>query len=239
MRGSVESVARSTALRVGTFNIHGGRGGGWLADLDATADVLRNSKLDLVGLNEVHGGFITDQAEDLGTRLGAASFFVPTERRWWHDDFGNGLLTRRPLRSVARIDLPGTQEKGFRNAILTTLKVGDATVTVVAAHIDTDLDRDRQLTHVCELFRSLKAPALLIGDLNCTVDHPAIATLLADPGVIDAVAVGSGSDWERDRVDHIIARGFRVIDAAIVPKGVSDHPHVWVEVTVDEASGQR
>lgn len=221
-------------MRLGTFNIHGGRGPNLRVDLDATARVLKEADLDLAGLYEVRGDFTTDQAEKLGERLDAQSAFVPTEHRWWHEDFGNGLIARRPIRSVIRIDLPGTQPKRFRNAFLTTLAVGNQTVSVLAAHIDTEIDRERQLAHVCELFRSLRSPVVLMGDLNCTVEHPAIASLLRDEGVVDAVAEKLGPESQLGRIDHLIVRGLDVIDAAVVETDASDHPAVWAELKLED-----
>lgn len=234
LRGEAMAVAgERQTLRLGTFNIHGGRGDQQPVDLEATAAVLRHADVDLAGLYEVRGGFTSDQAEELGTLLEAQSLFIPTEHRWWHDDFGNGLIARRPLRSVIRIDLPGTQPKRFRNAFLTTVAVGNATVWVLAAHLDTEVDRERQLAHVCEIFRSLRSPAVLMGDLNCTVEHPAIAALLGEEGVVDAVATKLGQPSQRGRIDHLIVRGLEVVDAAIVPTDASDHPAVWAELAVE------
>jgi endonuclease/exonuclease/phosphatase family metal-dependent hydrolase len=219
-------------LRIGTFNIHGGRGPDAAVDLDATADVLRGKNLDLVGLYEVHASFTGDQAEELAERLGTASLFAGTEHRWWHDHLGNGLLTRLAPRSILRFPLPSTKAKGFRNAVLTTVEISGRPVRVLATHIDRGADRDRQLAAVFDLFRSLEAPAVLIGDLNSTADHPPLAALLAEPGVLDAVAAKLGPASQTGRVDHILARGLTVQDAGVVETTASDHPHVWAELAV-------
>jgi endonuclease/exonuclease/phosphatase family metal-dependent hydrolase len=233
LRGeTTASASEGRSIRIGTFNIHGGRAPGGDVDLGATAAVLRDSDLDLAGLNEVHGTFGDDQAADLGGRLGMASLFAGTERRWWHDHFGNGLLTQRPLRSVLRVPLPGTQSKRFRNAILATLDVGGTPVRVLATHIDTETDRDRQLAAVFELFRSLQEPAVLMGDLNSTAEYPPVAALLAEPGVVDAVAAKLGAESQAGRIDHLLVRGLTVLDAGVVETSASDHPHVWAELTV-------
>lgn len=231
IRGETSPAAHET-LRIGTFNIHGGRGPGAAVDLDATADVLRRSDLDLAGLFEVHASLTGDQAVELGERLGVASLFAGTERRWWHDHLGNGLLTRLPLRSVMRFPLPSTQGKGFRNAILTTVEISGRPIRVLATHIDRGADRDRQLAAAIELFRSLEAPAVLIGDLNSTADYPPVAALLAEPGVLDAVAAKLGPGSQAGRIDHVLARGLTVRNAGVVETAASDHPHVWAELGV-------
>lgn len=233
LRGDTTPAAVGVrTIRIGTFNIHGGKGPETGLDLGATAGVLKARDLDFVGLNEVKGGFGSDQAEELGGRLGMASLFAGTERRWWHDHFGNGALTRQPIRSVLRVALPGTQPKRFRNAILTTFEADGTPVRVLVTHIDTEVDRDRQLAAVFELFRALEEPAVLMGDLNSTAEHPPVAALLAEPGVVDAVAAKLGVSSQAHRIDHLIVRGLEVIDAGVVETPASDHPHVWAELTV-------
>lgn len=226
-------------LRIGTFNIHGGRGADGGVNLQATARVMDDQAFDLVGLYEVRGGYTTDQAATLGELVNMASVFAGTERRWWREHFGNGLLIGSPARSVVCITLPGTQGKRYRNALLTTIEVAGTPVHVISAHIDTRVDRDRQLTVVTELFRSLKSPAVLMGDLNCTVDHPALARLIADEGVIDTMAA---VPWplpdDEERIDHILTRGLVLIDSGIEETTASDHPYLWAELAIPEESDE-
>ena len=233
VRGETEPApAGDRTIRLGTFNVHGGRGPTGAGGLGATADVLKESDLDFVGLNEVHGSFGGDQAVELGGRLGMASVFAGTERRWWHDHFGNGLLTRRPLGVLLRVALPGTQPKRFRNAILSTVDVDGTDVRILVTHIDTEVDRDRQLAAVFDLFRSLEAPVVLMGDLNSRAEHPPVAALLAEPGIVDAVAAELGAGSQAGRIDHLLVRGLDVVDAGVVETPASDHPHVWAELAV-------
>lgn len=230
LRGEATQTASTGTLRIGSFNIHGGRGDLGKTDLAATAAVLGSVELDLAGLFEVHGFFQSDQAEALGTTLEMASLYAATERRWWRDHFGNGILTRLPLEYVTRIALPGTQGKQYRNALLAATEVNGVRVNIVAAHLDRRIDRDRQLAMVVELFRSLEAPAVLMGDLNCTTDHPLLAELLADPEVVDAMSEKHEPKPGVRRVDHLFTRGLTVLDAACVRNDASDHPFLWAEL---------
>ena len=235
LRGTRHIAASdATVFRIGSFNIHGGRGPAGAVDLAATAKALTAPELHFAGIYEVRGWFVSDQAEELGERVGMASLFAATERRWWHDHFGNAVLSRLPLRNAVRIDLPGTQGKRFRNAILSVIDVGGARVSVVAAHVDTETDRERQLALVFELFRALEPPAVLIGDLNCAADHPRLSELLRDPEVTDAIAAKLGPESQRGRIDHILTRGLEIRDAGVIATEASDHPHVWAELEVEE-----
>ena len=223
------------SFRIATFNIHGARGADGTFDFERTARQLAG--YDLVGLNEVHGGSLwarVDQAEQLGTRLGLAWLFAPTERRWGRDDFGNGLLCRRADVPWQRIPLAKTSSRSHRNFIWARLTVGDRTVNVLVTHLergDTD-DRHKQLRSLGELFLALAGPTVLMGDLNSAADDPELQRLLAAPGVRDALA--ERQIQSPTRIDWILVRGLTVLDAGLVDQGASDHPLAWAELEVDD-----
>ncbi|WP_166820459.1 endonuclease/exonuclease/phosphatase family protein [Thalassoroseus pseudoceratinae] len=223
-------------FRIGSFNIRGGKNRANEFDLTRTVEALRKHHLDVIGLSEVHGhawGELPNQAVELGEALDRSAVFVPTERRYWHDHFGNGVLTNVELGAIHWVPLPGTQGKKFRNAVLTNFQVGETTVHFLTVHLDRVKDRPHQLRQVITLFNSLKEPAILVGDLNTTADDPQLAALLARADVHDAVAEGLGDPVDR-RIDWILTRGLKTIDADCIDEGASDHPLVWAEFEVLE-----
>lgn len=218
-------------VRLGTFNIHGGKDRYNTRDLDRTAASLHN--LELVGLNEVHGAYFwerADQAQILGETLGMDWLFAPAERRWGHYDFGNGLLCRLPVTGWQRIPLPRRHGRSFRNVLLVNVDIGGSPLRVLIVHVDRSDDRERreQLRSVGDLFLSLAEPAVLMGDMNTTSDEPGIARLLAAPGVHDPLLDATGESPAR--IDWLLTRGLRTVDAGVVDEGASDHPHIWAEV---------
>jgi endonuclease/exonuclease/phosphatase family metal-dependent hydrolase len=216
-------------IRVGTFNIHGGRG------LDRRRDFGRIAKclegLDFVALNEVHGASssdLSDSAEILGHTLGMAWLFAPAERRWWHDHFGNGALASLPVRWWQRIPLPLHGSKSGRNALLVSLDIDGQPVQALVTHIDrSDPQRSAQLRTIIDLFLALAPPAILFGDLNTTSADPSIQRLLAAPGAIDAL---SGTSTGHGRIDWIVTRGLKCTASGMHPAGPSDHPQYWAEL---------
>ncbi|MCX7419820.1 MAG: endonuclease/exonuclease/phosphatase family protein [Planctomycetia bacterium] len=218
----------NSVLRIGTFNIHGGKGRNGRRDLTKTASCLED--LDIVGLNEVRSDWFAwqpDQAEEIGRILKMDSLFAPSEQIGWFDRFGNGLLSRLDLTNVVRIPLPGTQRKRYRNATLTSILWNGQVVHLMAVHIDSTRDRSRQLEIVCELFLSLDEPALLMGDLNTREDDPTLQRLLATRGVVDALSAAKPTE---DHIDWIIVRGLMPMHAEIRDVGASDHPCVRAEL---------
>jgi endonuclease/exonuclease/phosphatase family metal-dependent hydrolase len=221
-------------LRVGIFNIHGGRGPDQVRDLARTAECIR--EFDLVGMNEVLGPKLwwqTDQGQQLGELLGTRWLFAPTESRWWDGSFGNGLLTRLPVSAWQRIPLPRAGAHTHRNVVFSTVDVDGRAVHVLLTHLDSrDVERrHEQLRIVGELFLSLESPAILLGDMNTLPDDPQLQQLLARPGVTDALAAGMPEPPPR-RIDWILTRGLRTIAAGCEDRGASDHPLYWADLDI-------
>lgn len=234
---SSNSRSDSSILRVGTFNIHGGKGRDGRRDLARTAACLED--LDVVALNEVRSDWFAwrpDQAAELGRTLKMDSIFVPSEQIGWFDRFGNGLLSRLELTHVVRIPLPGTQRKRFRNAALTSFQWDNRVVHLLAVHIDSTRDRAQQLEIVCEMFLSLDEPALLMGDLNTRADDPTLQRLLATRGIVDVLAAKGGLDLRaKSHIDWILARGLTPVSAELRDDGASDHPVARAELVLIQA----
>jgi len=157
-----------------------------------------------------------------------AWLFAPTERRWWHDHFGNGALSDNQVRSWQQIPLDTAGSKSGRNALLVSIDHFDAQpLRALVTHLDrSDPQRSAQLRTVIDLFLALAPPAILLGDLNSTVDDPLIQRLLAAPGAVDALA---GTSAGKGRIDWIVSRGLKCTKSGMIPAGPSDHPCFWAE----------
>lgn len=231
------SAEQRTKIRLGTFNIHGGKGADGRQDLDRVANCLGD--LDFVALNEVQGQTTLgapNQTEQLAERLGMAWLFAPAERRWWHLEFGNGLLTNVPVAFWQRIPLPRQFDRSWRNMVLVGLQCRTAkqepyTVHILLTHVNRryDAERQAQLQAVLSLYLALAEPAVLLGDLNSDADDPQIRRLLQTPGVSDAVGEKCPTKTP-GRIDWIIVRGLHCVEAGIRDDGASDHPLVWAEL---------
>jgi endonuclease/exonuclease/phosphatase family metal-dependent hydrolase len=231
--GALPSLAaEKVAFRVGTFNMHSGVGEDERFDLSRTIESLRG--MDLCGLNEVRGrlfGEPRNQAQELAQATACAWLFIPSERRFWHDDFGNGVLTRLPIAHWVRTPLPTEPHHGgFRSAAVLRTEFGSQSVQVLVTHIDRDTDQANQIRFVTRLYDSLQPPAMLLGDLNANSDNPQVETLLNLPGVHDCIS--EATQQKRGRIDWILARGLKTVSGGQVANGASDHPCYWVEVAL-------
>jgi endonuclease/exonuclease/phosphatase family metal-dependent hydrolase len=224
--------ASNRRLRVGTLNMHGGKGSDGRLDLARTAQLLDG--LDLAALNEVRGTFAWErvgQAEQLGRKLGLKWLFAPTEERWWHYRFGNSVLSSLEVSSWQTIPLRREASHTYRNAVLLSARHGDASLHLVITHLERgdEQEREHQLRTVADLFLALSEPAILLGDLNCTADDDELRRLLSQPGVRDPLADVLGAAAP-PRIDWILTRGLRTLDAGLLDNGASDHPLVWAEL---------
>lgn len=209
-------------ITIASFNIHGGKGVDGRTDLARTATALDG--VDFAGLQEVRWlpGEAENQAFLLARRRGGFASYLPTERRWGWDHFGNGWLSRSPVRWQVTIPLVNTRRKAYRCATL--LELGDGPpegIRVLLVHADREGDRAAHLRTITKLFRSLQSPCVLLGDLNANASEPLLDELLTDP----TITVAAGRDAPR-RNDWLLVRGLTVTASNVVDNGASDHPAV-------------
>lgn len=243
---SIDSTTQSVTpsftqrMRIATFNIHSGVGTDGRFDLARIADALR--EFDLVGLNEVRGSrpWCADQAEQLGVQLHRSWLFAPFERRWFREDFGNGVLSRLPVSHWLREPLPYTTHKGHGNLLELTLATHPNPLRILMTHIDRQTDHDVQLKTVIDRFLSVPSPVILMGDMNSSPDDPQLAALLRTAGVRDALqnrnnpAAGK-SHADSNHIDWILTRGLIVHRSEIRSGVISDHPVVCAELELEQA----
>ncbi len=177
--GQEHVLALPETIRVATFNIHTGRNSSGGENLQLTGETLRG--FDFVGLQEVSDPLLgDDQSAQLATMTGMTSQFFASERQYWHDAFGNAMLTKLPVHSWQRTPLPSSAEGSRRNA--TIVHLGDKQLTVIITHTARHEDQAAQLEMVSQLFLAQPEPAILMGDLNATSENPILQRLLGHAG---------------------------------------------------------
>lgn len=215
-------------IRIGTFNIHGGRGRDRKFDLNRTSEALQG--LDLIGLNEVKDvPFRPNQAMILGNSLKLNWLFAPTEYCWRGEHFGSGVLSRLHINDWHRIPLEYRECVGYRNLVLLNVPLEKKTLRVIVTHIDRTGDREQQLKTVASLFAALEEPAILMGDMNTSRSDPFIKTRLDSGEWKDCVGPFLSKDPE-GRIDWIFGRGIKSVTGGLIENGASDHPCLWSEI---------
>lgn len=199
-------------IRVVAFNIQAGVRG-----IDGVAATLRECAPDVACLNEVRGA----HRRELAAIAGGHSLFGATIgfRR-----FGNMILSREPVRVIARIRLsasPGMERRGL-------LVARTGSIVVAVTHLG--LTGEERLRHVEEILAALDPHdrVVLAGDLNEPADGAAVRRF--EGRFVDAHRRAGGpagatfpSNAPDRRIDYVMVRGLDVQSCETVATTASDH----------------
>lgn len=161
-------------LRIMSYNIHHGNPPSkpGVIDLDAISKVIRDSKADIVLLQEVErdvnrSGKV-DQAKVLGEKVGLHYHFFKAID---HDggDYGIAMLSRYKFEDIKLVPLP--QKITAENRVLgyATIKIGKQKVIIANTHLDaTNVHDNRivQIERILKEFEKASLPVIVGGDLN-------------------------------------------------------------------------
>jgi len=240
----------AVALRVLTFNIHTGIGTDAALDLARTADTIRDSRADVVGLQEVDVHWdarseFRDQARDLARMLHMRVFFAPiydlpplTEgapRR----QYGVAILSRHPIVHADNhwITRLSTQDEnpvpapapGFAEAVVL---VRGLPVHVYSTHLDFRADPTVRELQVADTLRIMAedrpgARQVLLGDFNAEPAAPELAPLwtrLSDAWSATDPGPTYPADAPSKRIDYVTTSPNVVVkNARVVDSSASDH----------------
>jgi endonuclease/exonuclease/phosphatase family metal-dependent hydrolase len=251
------SASPRDPLRVLDYNIHTGIGVDGTLDLARTAEVIRSSGADIVGLQEVDVHWsarsrYVDQARELARLTGMRVFFAPIydlepepgreERR----QYGVAVLSRFPivraenhhLTRLSTVDpdpvpRPGP---GFAEAVVAA---PGGPVHVYVTHLDYRADPAVRSMQVADTLRILDqdrpgARQLLLGDFNAEPAAPELAPLFAR--MHDAAPDGEPTYPAEDpvkRIDYVTYSGrLEAVAAEVLPTLASDHRPVLATLDV-------
>lgn len=242
---SQEFFPQNTIIRLGTYNIHRGKGIDKKRDLNRIAETLLKPGLaNIIVLNEVAGSTLDlgeNQAQKLAEVLDKQSMYAPTERRWMSHNQGNAILSDHFLQQWETIPLVHRRKessdsiiegKSYRNMIVTQIYFEHIAVKVIATHIDTWGIKPTQIQKLLDTFifyQQQGYPVILLGDLNVSRENEALQAFMDNHDAVDAIKVANPLYPEK-MIDWILVSGFEVLDGGIEPIGPSDHPYFWVDV---------
>jgi endonuclease/exonuclease/phosphatase family metal-dependent hydrolase len=246
-------------LRVLGYNIHTGIGTDGALDLARTAAVIRDSRADVVGLEEVDVHWdarsdFRDQARDLARMLDMRVFFAPiydlpplTEgapRR----KYGVAILSRYPIRDTDNhwITRLSTQEPnpvpkpapGFAEAVVV---VRGVPVHVYTTHLDFRADPAVREAQVADTLRILGedprgARQVLLGDFNAEPGAPELAPLwtrLSDVWTAAEPGFTYPAAAPAKRIDFVtVSNGIHPRGAMVVDTLASDHRPVLADLAL-------
>lgn len=179
-------------FRVASYNIHRTVGPDRRRRPERVAQVIRELDAEIVGLQEVDWQAAStergeSQAEFLA-HLPGYEAIAGSNLLDHRGHYGNMLLTRFPMSSLARIDIsvPGREPRGVVDVVL---DCGGMALRVLVTHFGLSLrERRRQSAQLADAIADEpNLPTLLLGDINdWMIGSPTIAPLLRGADAADA-----------------------------------------------------
>jgi endonuclease/exonuclease/phosphatase family metal-dependent hydrolase len=234
-----------THLTILTYNIEGHAALSRGDHLEKIAAVIRESKADIVGLEEVHRGTwqsrFSDQAVRLGELTGMSVAFAPSFSVFG-GDFGNAILTRGKLESARVVDLPSIGEP--RAMLIARVILDGRPVMFHVAHFAAwggmnSSIRQKQVDCTIDHLRHGNGDFVLVGDFNASPDTPEIAhaRTAAELQFASPLDVPTHRLMD-DTIDYIItSHSLERINSRVMQSGPSDHWPVVAEVQWVPAPG--
>lgn len=247
--------AAEDPIRFVSYNVHSAFDIEGNLDVEGIAQVIADTRADVVGLQEVPRGQLLSANIDLLTLLQLelgfehVAFFGTTDPVW-----GNAILSRYPIVDVGTDYLPrvGTpMRRGYLGALVDT---GDHEILVVSTHLqhvndsdvhDEDPEADllpvhsEQINVILEQWGN-QAPAVLMGDFNARPDWEQIE-MITSAGWVDTWAeAGSGDGFTsnaadpRYRIDYIFhTSDITATDVGVIQSTASDHFAVVADLSLE------
>jgi endonuclease/exonuclease/phosphatase family metal-dependent hydrolase len=204
--------------------------------LDAIAQLA--GEHDIVGLNESDPGSLrsgfTNQTHYLAQRGGFHYWsHQPNRRVGGVASSANGLLSKLEPVEVVDHALPG--RIAGRGVLLARFGDDDDSLTIAVAHLSLGAQsRTSQLAFIAELLHD-HPHAVLMGDFNCDLDRPEMATLFRRTRLQPPMhTVATFPSWRPQRaIDHILlGDGLIRHHAHAFPAAQSDHLALSLELDV-------
>lgn len=154
-------------------------------DLNAIAEVIRDSGADLVALQEVdvhtqRSGKSSHQAEELGEILGMNVFFSKGID-YQGGEYGTAILSKFPLLETQRHELPNLEglKSEPRTLAVVTVEVDGKKIKFANTHLDyTNAENNLlQVKEIMGIFEGESLPVIMAGDFNAVPESRSIQML--------------------------------------------------------------
>jgi endonuclease/exonuclease/phosphatase family metal-dependent hydrolase len=246
LRGTPEPI------RVLVYNIHAGKDASGVDNLARVAEIVRDTRADIVMLQEVdnrtkRSGNV-DQLGELRRLTGFSGVFGKTID-YDGGEYGIGVLTRWPVAAQQTVRLPvtlnpdATRSYEERAALVLTITAPSGPLEVIDTHLDASRDssyrmqQTRFLLSLAERIKNRSGTVLMGGDLN-SEPNSSVASLFGPAGWRDAfVECGKGGGFSFPakepvkRIDYLMITGTTACSSAtVLDTQASDHRPVLFEV---------
>ena len=241
-------------IRILNYNIRFGLGMDNVLDLRRIADLILETRADLVALQEVDVGVRRSFEFDLMQVFAGYTGMEPVfYRNIFHDggEYGNGILSRFPVvsRRNHHIVVEGGGEQ--RGLLQTEIQIGDVKLAFMNTHLDHRPPDGQRLAGVQQIIETKRAyrglPLIITGDFNDLPGsrmHENMKEYFTD--VWEVLGEGDGftfrSDRPERRIDYVFYSNNRVtpggptvrpVSIEVLDTQASDHLPILVVFVID------
>lgn len=209
---------------------------------DALAKEITDVNPDIVGLNEVYGtnSIYGNQVEILARKTGMKYYYFAKALKVESGEYGNGILSKYPLKSIEKIMIPDPVEKENPNGYYETrciikakLEIG---ITVMVSHFGLNPDEHRRAVYTV-ISNLENEKCILMGDFNMRPDNNIlipINTKMHDAAMGYCNGEFTFSSFEPcEKIDYIFTSKDMVVEKAFISTNiVSDHLYHFVVVKI-------
>lgn len=237
------SLGSRRSFRVLTYNLHHAEGVDGRVDLERIAKVIRDSRADLVALQEIdvnteRTGRVDQAAEYL--RLTGLHGQFGKAIDFQGGAYGQMILSRWPLTDFTVHRLPNPAKREQRIAVSARIAPpGLPEFRFIGTHLDAtgdDGDRWLQAGRLQDLFANDLVPSIMAGDFNARPESRVMTRMLslwADASVANPMPTIPAEKPDA-RIDFVLVKppgAWRVKHSEVLPEAVaSDHRPVLVEL---------
>ena len=239
-RGGADS-----AVRVLVYNIHAGTDTERRSNLDRVGELIRDSRADIVLLQEVdrrtRRSSGVDQLDSLRRLTGLRGAFGKAID-YDGGEYGLGVLSRWEILADSVFPLPvEAPHAGYEARVALVAHIASPTerLRVVNTHLDASREayRNQQTAALGRVAAGPPAAGLIGGDLNSEPEHGVI-TMLSTFGFSDlypGCGAAPGLTFPVanpvKRIDYLLASSrWRCVSASVLPANASDHRAVLFEI---------
>lgn len=207
-------------------------------DFQVMADAINQLDADIVALNEMFDNSKHEeydkQTEKLSKLTTLPYFFFAKAIFDVYGDYGNGLLSRYPIKSAEVIMIPDPSPRkynGFYETRCLLKAVLENGLTVLATHFGLNPDEHENAVNTV-IKHITDTKCILMGDFNVSPDNPVLAPIKAkmkDTGdLFNSTKLSWPSDKPTIKIDYIfVSPDIEVVSADIPSLIASDHrPHI-------------
>ncbi len=230
-------------IKVMSYNIHHGISVNGRLDINAIAEVIRESGAHIIGLQEVDSRFVRsffrDQARELAEKLDMYYYFGENFSLLGAG-YGNAVLSKFPIVSASNLQLDSKGEQ--RGVVSAKIDIYGKEIDFLVTHLSLNRSiRDTQLQQIKKYIELLDQEVILAGDFNCTPEAGEIM-------YIERKLREAGKELEKDelytfvkrdgtpvRIDYIfLSPEIAISDLYTIDSKVSDHLPVVADIRIKD-----